>query len=70
MNLRSLCVALVFGALLPIGIGVVVARASDGPQAGFKPATHRDLITWGPDEHGVVCYRQQQIEGIACVKVR
>lgn len=44
----------------------------DDAPATIKPADkdNRDLTRWGPDEYGVVCYRQTGMEGISCVKVQ
>ncbi len=58
--------------LLAVVIFLLLVGCGDREESrsGFKPATHRDLLTWGPDEHGVICYRQQGMEGIACVKVK
>lgn len=52
-----------------LALGLLGCGGGSSP-AGFKAATHRDLLTWGPDEYGVVCYRQQGIDGISCVKVK
>lgn len=55
-------------AVLAFGV-IMLAGCKEDQPATFKPATHRDLITWGPDEHGVKCYRQQGIEALSCVQV-
>ena len=54
----------IIAILLLAGCG----KATEGP-GQFVQATHADLLTWGPDQFGVVCYRQRGFEGIACVKV-
>jgi hypothetical protein len=41
--------------------------AQQGPIQNADPG--RTLERYGPDEFGVVCYRKQSMEGIACVKV-
>lgn len=44
----------------------------DDAPATIKPADRHDrnLTRWGPDEYGVVCYRQTGMEGISCLKVQ
>jgi hypothetical protein len=65
-----LVVLAVFGTV--IALAVYRAPPSDkGERADASPAPSSDSWSptgrWGPDKHGVVCYRY--LQGVACVKV-
>lgn len=51
-------------------IAVLVVVGLSGCSGDTVEKVIDELTVYGPDQHGVVCYRKRMYEGISCVKVR